>query len=374
MNKLSDAILLNIFGNIAILERFTLCLVCRKWRNLITKSSKLYSKISFINLGHDLRTITQNEINRTGHRENLESSNRVENSDTVSPHVHRKFKLYNNSKRQQIVTKSQAINIITNYGFNHLLHLELPAEFIRVDIIRQVSLCCKNLKILVFECSNYAMTADFSNIGRIYSNLEKLIIFLPLDTIPISIFLKKIISNTKKFKVFSVLGSKNSKINHSIESVIDQIGIFQLCRKYFGNLIVLNFYSLLTINDEHILVICQYCQNLECLMLNHCVNVKGRFISKIFNQLQKLKSLHLEYCCIYNLYFGIYYIMAVFSNRCEYLKSLKSENFENSTDWNQNNLTELTIGASNLPQDVMNSIITKVLHLRLLSLSHYRYL
>ncbi|CAG0922833.1 unnamed protein product [Notodromas monacha] len=220
-----------------------------------------------------------------------------------------------------------------------LQYIELPIELITHTVLHELANKCPNLTSMLMDFSTAMQLHDFNELQAFPAKLNSLCICLS-GVIFMEGFMRKIYNFINGLEVLHLIGTYE-RVEEEEEEIYEVVNIHKL-KSATPNLVVVNLYGINFLDDGHVEAFSSNCIQLECMSAPYCGKVTGSCLKTLLNRCKRLQCLILTQT------------------------SLKSEYVMN-VEWDKTQLQELDITATDLSQECLIEILTKLKQLRYLS-------
>ncbi|PAV80934.1 hypothetical protein WR25_04772 isoform D [Diploscapter pachys] len=182
---------------------------------------------------------------------------------------------------------------------------------------------------------------DFTDLQSFPSRLRNLTICLS-ENIFLEGFLRKVYTFISSVESLHIIGTYE-KVEDEEEEVYETVNVFKL-KQFLPNLRIVNLWGVPFITDEHVDALSSNCAHLECLCVNYCTKVTGSCLKLVLQRCKKLKSLFLAFTRL-------------------------DDSMMQAIEWEKTRIEELDIKGTELTQETLVFILTRLQYLRWLDVS-----
>uniref|UniRef100_A0A183BZY2 F-box domain-containing protein n=1 Tax=Globodera pallida TaxID=36090 RepID=A0A183BZY2_GLOPA len=239
------------------------------------------------------------------------------------------------------VTSPEQFAQMIGVRFTEMRLCELATDLITPIVLHELASRCPKLQYLTLDFSTAMQLHDFNDLQSFPSRLRSLTLCLS-ENIFLEGFLRKVYTFISSVQVLHIIGTYE-KVEDEEEEVYETVNVFKL-KQYLPNLTVVNLWGVPFIGDEHVDALSSNCAHLQCLCVNYCEKVTGSCLRLVIQRCRRLTTLLLAHTKLDN-------------------KTIQS------LEWEKTNIEELDIRATELSDETLASLLTRLPHLRWLDAS-----
>ncbi|XP_067950564.1 F-box/LRR-repeat protein 2-like [Watersipora subatra] len=237
----------------------------------------------------------------------------------------------------------EALKALISVRFaNQLRSIDLPCEFVTVQVIHELASKCPAVKQMTIDFAKATQLNDFTDLQNFPSNLKSLCLCLS-EVVFLEGFMRRVYTFLSSLSVLHIIGTFD--LSSESEERFEVVNIGKI-RSHTPNLTIVNFYGVTFFEDSHIEMLAASCIHLKVFAANYCLQITGSSLKHLTTRCKKLQTLLLRHA------------------------DLKDE-YVAAVDWYKcRHMSELDISCTDLSETCLIELLTKLPPLTFLSVAH----